>query len=79
VGSSGAGKSHLAIALGFTACRQGMRVRLIGVTDLITQLMEAREDCQSMRVKWQLTKHDLLIFDKPGYDPDSKVGSPRQN
>lgn len=75
VGNSGTGKSHLAIALGITACGQGKRVRFIQVTELITQLMETREDRELMRLKKQLAKLDLLILDELGYVPASKLGS----
>ena len=75
VGNSGTGKSHLAIALGIVACGQGKRVRFFRVTELITQLMEAREDRELMRLKKQLSKLDLLILDELGYVPASKIGS----
>jgi len=75
VGNSGTGKSHLAIALGISACGQGKRVRFVRVTELITQLMEAREDRELMRLKKQLSKLDLLILDELGYVPASKIGS----
>lgn len=75
VGNSGTGKSHLAIALGIAACGQGKRVRFIRVTELITQLMEAREERELLRLKKQLSKLDLLILDELGYVPASKVGS----
>jgi hypothetical protein len=42
---------------------------------LITQLMEAREERQLMRMKAQLAKLDLLILDELGYVPASKLGS----
>jgi DNA replication protein DnaC len=45
------------------------------VTELITQLMEAREERQLMRMKSQLTKLDLLILDELGYVPANKLGS----
>lgn len=75
VGNSGTGKSHLAIALGILACGQGRRVRFVRVTELITQLMEAREDRELMRLRKQLGQLDLLILDELGYVPASKVGS----
>ena len=75
IGNSGTGKSHLATALGIAACGQGKRVRFIRVTELITQLMEAREDRELMRLKRQLAKLDLLILDELGYVPASKAGS----
>ncbi|WP_339743546.1 ATP-binding protein [uncultured Rubinisphaera sp.] len=44
VGNSGTGKTHLTTALGIAACEQGKRVRFYQVTELITQLPEAREE-----------------------------------
>ncbi len=75
VGSSGTGKTHLATALGIAACGQGKRVRFFRVTELITQLMEAREERELLRLKRQLAKLDLLILDELGYVPASKLGS----
>jgi DNA replication protein DnaC len=75
IGHPGTGKTHLATALGIAACGQGKKVRFYRVTELITQLMEAREERQLMRMKGQLAKLDLLILDELGYVPASKLGS----
>lgn len=75
VGNSGTGKSHLATALGIAACAQGKRVRFIRVTELITELMEAREERSLLRLRKQFAKLDLLILDELGYVPASKIGS----
>lgn len=75
VGQSGTGKTHLATALGIAACGQGRKVRFIRVTELITQLLEAREERLLLRFRKQLSKLDLLILDELGYVPASKVGS----
>lgn len=75
VGNSGTGKTHLSTALGIAACGLGKRVRFFQVTELITQLMEAREDRELTRLKKQLSKLDLLILDELGYVPASKLGS----
>ena len=75
VGNSGTGKTHVATALGIAACGQGRKVRFYRVTELITQLMEAREERALLRLKTQLSKLDLLILDELGYVPASKVGS----
>ena len=75
VGNSGTGKTHLATALGFAACCQGYKVRFLGCTDLVTQLLEAREDRQLQRMLNQLEKQYLLILDELGYVPFSKAGS----
>ena len=75
VGNSGTGKTHVATALGIAACGQGKRVRFYRVTELITLLMEAREERQLLRLRTQLAKQDLLILDELGYVPASKAGS----
>ena len=75
IGNPGTGKTHVATVLGIAACQQGKRVRFHRVTELITQLMEAREERQLIRMKTQLAKLDLLILDELGYVPASKLGS----
>lgn len=75
VGSPGTGKTHLATALGVEACGRGRKVRFFRVTELITQMMEAREERALARLKGQLAKLDLLILDELGYVPASKLGA----
>lgn len=75
VGGPGTGKTHLATALGVEACGRGRRVRFYRVTELVTQLLEAREERQLGRLKSQLAKLDLLIMDELGYVPASKAGA----
>lgn len=75
VGPSGTGKSHLATALGMAACGQGKKVRFFRVTELITTLLEARDERQLLRLRGQLGKLDLLILDELGYVPASKAGA----
>ncbi len=75
VGNPGSGKTHVATALGIEACERGKKVRFWRVTELLTSLMEAREERQLMRMKGQLAKLDLLILDELGYVPASKLGA----
>lgn len=75
VGSPGTGKTHLATALGIEACARGKKVRFFRVTELITQMMEAREERVLAKLKGQLAKLDLLILDELGYVPASKLGA----
>ena len=75
VGPSGTGKSHLAISLAINACSQGKRVRFWRVTELITCLLEAKEERQLLRIRNQLAKLDLLVLDELGYVPASKAGA----
>ena len=75
VGPSGTGKSHVATALGIAACGQGKKVRFWRVTELITTLLEAKEERQLLRTRTQIAKLDLLILDELGYVPASKAGA----
>jgi DNA replication protein DnaC len=75
IGTSGTGKTHIATALAVEACSQGRRVRFYRVTDLVTQLLEAREERQLSRVRAQLSKLDLLVLDELGYVPMGKAGA----
>lgn len=75
IGNSGTGKTHMATALGFAACAQGRRVRFYGVTALVTELLEARENRRLERIMGQLTRNHLLILDELGYVPFSKAGA----
>ena len=75
VGPSGTGKTYLATAFGMAACSQGRKVRFFRVTELVTLLMEAKEERQLMRLRQLLAKLDLLVLDELGYVPASKVGA----
>ena len=75
IGTSGTGKTHIATSLAMEACSQGKRVRFYRVTELVTQLLEAREERQLSRMRGQLTKLDLLVLDELGYVPMGKAGA----
>ncbi len=49
VGNPGLGKSHIAIALGLAACRQGKRVRFYNVTHLSNELQEAQASHEPLK------------------------------
>ena len=61
--------------MGVEACGRGKRVRFHKVIELVTQLIEAREERHLGRMKTQLSKLDLLILDELGYVPASKLGA----
>src|SRR5580658_3209898 len=75
IGNRGTGKSHLATALAAEACARGYRVRFFRTTELVTALIEARNELSFLRLKAQLAKLDLLVLDELGYVPASKVGA----
>jgi len=75
IGNPGTGKTHLACALAFSACAQGRKVRFHTATDLVTQLVECREERRLQRLHKQLQRVDLLLIDEMGYVPFSKTAA----
>ncbi|MCZ6816104.1 MAG: IS21-like element helper ATPase IstB, partial [Planctomycetota bacterium] len=75
IGNAGTGKTHLAIALGLAACRQGRRVRFFTAAQLVNRLEEAQKQYQLDRLLGQLDKTDLLICDELGYLSFSRPGA----
>ena len=74
IGSSGTGKTHVAIALGQAACRQGLRVLFYTAAELVSQLEKAQKQYTLDRLLSQLERADLLICDELGYVSFSKGG-----
>jgi len=75
VGNPGTGKTHLAIVLAAAACAKGYRTRFFRVTELVTALIEARDERGLHGLKSRLSKLDLLVLDELGYVPASKIGA----
>jgi len=75
LGRSGAGKTHLATALGVEACKHDYRTRFITCYGLVNELSEARQERFLQRVIQKYGRYDLLILDELGYIPFSKEGA----
>lgn len=75
IGNSGTGKSHLAIALGMCACRQGYRVKFFNAPGLVTHLLLAQQDHRLVQLEKQWLKQDLVIVDEVGYIPYTPEGA----
>jgi len=75
LGRSGAGKTHIAIALGIEACRNNFRTRFVTCYGLINELIEARQVRSLQRLLQRYARYDLLVLDELGYVPFSKEGS----
>ena len=74
-GHSGAGKTHMAIALGIEACKNSFRTRFVTCYGLVNELIEARQERTLQRLIQRYVRYDLLILDELGYIPFSKEGS----
>ena len=66
-GPPGAGKSHLAAALGFALIENGRRVLFVRTTDLVQKLQIARRDLVLEAAITKLDKYQLLILDDIAY------------
>jgi len=75
LGGPGTGKTHVAIGLAAAACQRGKKVRFFRVTELLTQLLEAREERVLGRLRSQLARLELLVLDEFGYVPASQVAA----
>ncbi len=75
LGRSGAGKTHMATALGIEACRNNFRTRFVTCYGLVNELIEARQERSLQRLIQKYARYDLLVLDELGYIPFSKEGS----
>ncbi len=74
VGPIGTGKTHLGIALGIEAAKRRYRVLFCKVSDLVRDLLEAREHRELRRLQQRLLRVDLLVCDEVGFVPFDRAG-----
>ena len=74
LGTSGAGKTHLAIALGIAACMKGHSVFFASVPNLIIELKETMSNSGLSNYRKRFEKYDLVILDELGYVSMDKNG-----
>jgi len=67
IGDVGTGKTHIAIALGMSACQKGLSVGFATATLLMQELLEAREQQRLLRLQRRLAGYKLLIIDDLAY------------
>jgi DNA replication protein DnaC len=75
MGSYGTGKTHLAISLGISACRQGKRVRFSTAAGLINDLLEAQAQFRLGKLEASLARYDVIVLDELGFVPFTKEGA----
>ena len=74
LGTSGAGKTHYAIALGIDACMKGKNVLFAHVPNLIIELKETMSNNQLSNYRKRFERYDLVILDELGYVSMDKAG-----
>ena len=68
-GSTGAGKSYLATALGYQACIEGFRVMYFNTTKLFSRLKLAKADGSYLKELSKIERQQLIILDDFGLQP----------
>lgn len=68
-GSTGAGKSYMATALGYQACIQGYRVMYFNTTKLFSKLKMAKADGSYLKELAKIERQHLIILDDFGLQP----------
>lgn len=74
-GTSGVGKTHLAVALGIAAAKKRYLTYFISCHDLIIQLNKAHAENRLETKLKHFSKYKLLIIDEIGYLPIDKQGA----
>jgi len=75
LGPPGVGKSHLAVALGVEAIRQGLSVYFVSLTQMMNDLRKAYEENRLERRMRVYLRPKLLIVDEVGYMPLDPVAA----
>lgn len=75
MGNPGLGKTHLAIALGLEASKEGYRVRFFTAAGLINEMIEAEKETTLSSYERKLSRFPLLIVDELGFVPFSRKGA----
>jgi DNA replication protein DnaC len=68
-GSTGAGKSYIATALGYQACIEGYRVQYFNTTKLFSKLKLAKADGSYLKELAKIARQHLIILDDFGLQP----------
>jgi len=75
IGTTGAGKSHLATAIGYEACKRKYATIFTPAAKLINELIEAKKEMCLSKIQKKYSRFSLIIIDELGYIPFSKEGA----
>jgi DNA replication protein DnaC len=75
IGGVGIGKTHLASALGYAACLEGLPVLFATAIDVINTLSAAQAAGTMKQALKKFTRPSLLILDELGFLPIDKTGA----
>jgi DNA replication protein DnaC len=69
IGPAGTGKSHVLVAAGHAAVKEGLRVRYLTAAELVETLYRGLADNSVGRIIDSLLRFDLIICDELGFAP----------
>ena len=75
IGPVGLGKTHIACALGATACERGHSVLFASAVDIVNTLAAVRDRTDFQKTLRRYTQPELLIVDELGYLPIDRIGA----
>ena len=75
IGNQGTGKTHLLIALGYTACEKGLSVRFTRAIEMINELTIAQMNGTLGKAIKAYVHPSLVLLDELGYLPVDKRGA----
>jgi len=75
IGTTGLGKTHLAIALGIAACKKGHNVLFRTAMEIVNELQAAQTDATFLKKLRFFSQPALLVIDELGYLPIDKQGA----
>ena len=75
LGNPGLGKTHLALGLAVTACRQAKRVRFYKTAALVNELQLAQRKLTLSGLTARFVKLDLLVLDELGFIAVDREGA----
>lgn len=75
IGGTGAGKTHLAIAIAAAVIRAKARGRFFNLVDLVNRLEQEKAAGRSGKIVEKLLRHNLIVIDELGYLPFSQSGA----
>jgi DNA replication protein DnaC len=75
IGQTGTGKTHLATAIAYEACKKSYATLFFSAAKLVNQLIHAQKNHDLPQLQKKIAKADLIVIDELGYIPFSKEGA----